>query len=179
MTPIEQHDACLCFFEPTDPASKDGQRTLLTELAKSYRFRLVFLQRQTLAAKAGYLSQRIDSPGFGGLKTNLISNWLFCRHRPILMCFLSAAGIPNKEGLVENDSPSTQADRLAKGIEAIRERFPRRYVGLYLGYLLYAEGDTWQELPAAMEHCGLSIPELLGAENVTSVSSTGATHKAD
>lgn len=179
MTPIERQDACLCFFELSDATSKDSQRALLEELAKVLRFRVVFLQRQTLTAKAGYLSQRIETPGFIRFKEGLIRNWLFCRHRPLLLCLLSSAGIPHKEGLVESEAVPTPADRLAIGIEALREKFPHRYVGLYLGYLLYVEGDVWQELPAALERCGLSVPALLGSANAAAGSETVANHKAD
>lgn len=161
MTPIEQRDACLCFFEPSDPESKEAQRALLTELAKVMRFRVIFLQRQPLAVKAGYLSQRIETPGLGGFKTTLIRLWLFYRHRPLLTRFLSGAGIPNEEGMVESNSTPTPAESLALGVKALLESFPHRYVGLYLGYLLSAEGDVWQALPEALERCAVSIPDLL------------------
>ncbi len=161
MTPGEQQDACRCFFEPSDSASKEGQKALLLELAKVLKFRFVFLQRQTLEAKAKYLGQHIGTRGFAGFKEGLLRNWLFYRYRPLLTCFLSEAGIPHDEGLIAGDATPSQATSLDDGVKSLLSKFPPKDVGLYLGYLLCAEGDSWQELPAALERCATSIPKLL------------------
>jgi len=162
MPPDAQQDACRCFFEPSDSASKEGQKALLAELAKVLKFRLVFLQRQTLEAKAKYLGLHIDTRGFGGFKESLLRNWLFYRYRPLLICLLSESGIPHEDGLIAGDAAPSQATSLDSGVKALLAKFPPKDVGLYLGYLLCAESDSWQELPAALERCATSVPKLLG-----------------
>ncbi len=77
--------------------------------------------------------------------------------RALLACFLDAAGVPHREGLVAEDALTGPlgAEAARKGCRALAAAYPRAQVRAYLNTLWLQDHDRWGVLEAvADELCG-------------------------
>lgn len=101
-------------------------------------------RRTKLLAQLGDVSDSVA--------TRALISYHFTARRDLMAAFLDALGIAHENGLISDDSvaPPDRAKLLA-GIAALRSKFGKSDVDLYLRTLATLDGDTWAELEGALE----------------------------
>ena len=161
LSPEEIEDGCRCLLESTDTSGNKMRGIILEALATAMRFRPEFLRRRKPAENLPPLVKRIGTRDFERFRDDVIRAWLVARHRPMLVAFLEASGIPQKDGYVDGDPPAPAPSQFEAGISRILAQYKARDVGLYLGYLRLYGDDFWSALGEALSNKAVSIVELL------------------
>ncbi len=134
--------AARCLYDPAldDPGSR-AEADLA--ISAALRFRPLAVRRLPLDKRVDYLS-RVVSPG-DSLAASLLRALHLAERREMLGLFLDRLGIPHRDGVIDGDhepaAPDAQALRAAA--EALRGRFERAEVDLYLASLLALDPEFW------------------------------------
>lgn len=84
------------------------------------------------------------------LPDNLAAKALVIYHlneqRPMMSAFLDALGLPHENGLIQDESPKPDREKIAPAAGKIAEMFPADHVSLYLSTLLCQDPETWAGL---------------------------------
>lgn len=159
----EQDQACLDIWTTQDGQSQGLQGRLIGYLSKLLRFRPATFAELPAKSKAKHLGKRINTAPFRKYHSDLIRAWLLENKRSLLVDFMEGADLPHDNGMLDEgegpvDPPTREALRKsASGLS----RHSNRDIAVYLGFLIIAGGDFWQNLPEALEESGFSIASSL------------------
>jgi hypothetical protein len=123
-------------------------------IAVALRFRHEAVRRLPQDKRARYLVQAVR-PSESLASALLMALHLVGRHE-MLSAFLDALGIPQQDGLIdENHEIGTlDRDRLAAGLAVLRERYPAEHVELYLASLIAIDPVVWGGLVELLAPAG-------------------------
>jgi len=119
-------------------------------IAQRMRFREQAVRKLPVERRARYLSQGMQ-PAESLAQSLLLALHLEGR-RPMLARFLGRLGIPNDDGLIDEDHapepPPPEA--LDAAVRTLRDEFPRDEVDVYLLTLLAMDPETWSGLTGVL-----------------------------
>jgi hypothetical protein len=112
-------------------------------IATAVRFRPAGVRKLSVEKRIDYLV-RVVQPDDALASSLLTALHLGCRQE-LLGRFLDDLGIPNEDGLIvsEHELEPIAPDQLDPAVGALRERFDRAEVELYLASLLVLDPDVW------------------------------------
>jgi hypothetical protein len=149
MGPERRLAAAQAFLESKD--HKTAQAQVDTLLAQRLHARPVFIKRLPPEKKAGYLSRDMGLNPF--LWDAVMISYQFSAHRPMLIDFLDAIGIPHKEGHyeVKDGLQPPTAEALEKGVSELLAKYDRTDVLIYLGAVVIQDEAFWANLKPIVE----------------------------
>src|SRR5579884_1657918 len=113
-------------------SDKPLYRTALNAVAEARKVRPVFLERQPRAQRHATMISVLTRPSMELVAGNLIRQWLVKKQTPMLVQFLNALGIENKDGVVD-DLPKEMDDaKLQAAVDGLLAKFPQEEVAVYL-----------------------------------------------
>ena len=116
----------------TFESDKPLYRATLGAVAELKKVRPLFLERQPRQQRHDSMLSSLARPAMEVISTNLIRNWLIKKHTAMLIQFLNALEIPNKDGVVE-DLPKTVDDaKLKQAVDGLLTAYPHETVAVYL-----------------------------------------------
>jgi hypothetical protein len=134
-------------FESDKPVYK----AVVNGIAEARRVRAVFLERQPRAQRHATMIATLSRPGLDAVAGGLIRAWLVKKQRQLLVDFLDALGIQNKDGVVD-DLPATVDDaKLKSAIEALLAKYPSEIVAVYLNAFNDMNEANWANLKIMLE----------------------------
>src|ERR1700722_10682856 len=128
MSPALANDILNFAFESDKPTYK----AVLNGIAEARKVRGVFLERQPREQRHVMMVATLSRPGLDAVAGGLIRAWLVEKQTPMLVDFLNALGIENKDGVVD-DLPATVDDtKLKLAVENLLAKHPPEAVAVYL-----------------------------------------------
>jgi hypothetical protein len=156
MSPALANDILNFIHEDDKPVYKAA----LNAVAQARHLRPVFLERQPRPQRQATMIATLSRPALDAVAGGLIRAWLVKKQKPMLVDFLNALGIQNKDGVVD-DLPATMDDaKLKSAIETLLAKNPPEVVAVYLNAFNDMNEANWTNLKTMLE----SDPRLqLGA----------------
>jgi hypothetical protein len=147
MSPALANDILNFTYESDKPTYK----ATLNGVATALRVRPVFLERQPRAQRHVSMTQVLSRPGLDAVAGGLLRAWLVQKHKQMLIDFLNALGIQNKDGVVD-DLPKEMDDaKLKSAIETLLAKNPPEVVAIYLNAFNDMNEANWANLKTILE----------------------------
>lgn len=156
MSPALANDILNFAFE----SDKSTYKATLAGVAQALRVRPIYLERQPRAQRHVSMIQILSKPGLDAVSGGLIRAWLVQKHKTMLIDFLNALGIANKDGVVDDLPKETDDAKLKAAVESLLSKNPPEVVAVYLNAFNDMNEANWTNLKTMLE----SDPRLqLGA----------------
>lgn len=137
--------AAKSFWESSE--QKGAQKQVEQVLAQRLHARPVFVKKLSPEKKAGYLARDMATMPY--LWDAVMISYHFASHRPMLIDFLNALGISNKDGHYESSDKDVQppsAEALDPAVKTLLEKYDRTDVLVYLGAAVTQDEEFWANL---------------------------------
>ena len=135
----------------THESDKPVYKATLAAVAQMRRVRPVFLERQPRAQQHAEMIASLARPALETAAGGLVRAWLVNKHRAMLVDFLTALGIQNKDGVVD-DLPAAMDDaNLKAAIEILLGKYPPETVAVYLNAFNDMNEAHWANLKTLLE----------------------------
>jgi hypothetical protein len=135
----------------THESDKPAYKATLAAVAQSRHVRPVFLERQPRTQQHAEMIASLSRPALEAAAGGLIRAWLVKKHKAMLVDFLNALGIPNKEGVVD-DLPKEMDDaKLKPAIDTLLAKHPPEAVAVYLNAFNDMNEAHWANLKTLLE----------------------------
>jgi len=132
-------------------ADKPAYKVTLAAVAQARHVRPVFLERQPRTLQHSEIIASLTRPGLDAAAGGLIRVWLVNKHKAMLVDFLNALGIENKDGVVD-DLPKEMDDaKLKSAIEILIAKHPPEVVSVYLNAFNDMNEAHWANLKTLLE----------------------------
>ena len=135
----------------THESDKPVYKATLAAVAQARHVRPVFLERQPRTQQHAEMIASLAKPALEAAAAGLIRAWLVNKHKAMLVDFLNALGIPNKDGVVDDLPPEMDDAKLKPAIEALLTKYPPETVAVYLNAFNDMNGAHWANLKALLE----------------------------
>jgi hypothetical protein len=147
MSPVLANEI-VTFTHETD---KPVYKATLAAVAQARHVRPVFLERQPRSQQHAEMIASLARPALEAAAGGLIRAWLVTKHKAMLVDFLTALGVPNKEGVVD-DLPAAMDDaKLKSAIEVLLAKYPPETVAVYLNAFNDMNEAHWANLKTLLE----------------------------
>ncbi len=135
----------------THESDKPVYKATLAAVAQARHVRPVFLERQPRAQQHAEMIQSLARPALETAASGLIRAWLVNKHKAMLVDFLNALGIANKDGVVD-DLPDAMDDaKLKSAVEVLLGKYPPETVAVYLNAFNDMNEAHWANLKTLLE----------------------------
>jgi hypothetical protein len=135
----------------THETDKPVYKATLAAVAQARHVRPVFLERQPRAQQHAEMVASLARPLLETAAGGLIRAWLVNKHKAMLVDFLNALGIQNKDGVVD-DLPAAMEDaKLKSAIETLLAKYPPETVAVYLNAFNDMNEAHWANLKTLLE----------------------------
>jgi hypothetical protein len=142
-------------------ADKPTYKATLQAVANARHLRPVFLERQQRSQRHATMLATLTRPALDLAAGTLIRTWLVKKQNAMLVDFLNALSIENKEGVVE-DLPAAMDDaKLKSAVDMLLAKHPPETVAVYLNAFNDMNEANWSNLKTMLE--GDSRLQLGGA----------------
>lgn len=141
-------DEILNFARESD---KQTYKATMNGVAAALRVRPVFLERQPRTQRHVSMVHVLSKPGLDAVAGGLLRAWLVQKNKQMLVDFLDALGIQNKEGVVD-DLPATVDDaKLKSAVETLLSKYSPEVVTVYLNAFNEMNEANWPNLKGMLE----------------------------
>lgn len=141
--------AAKAFWENAE--QKGAHRQVEQLLAQRLHARPVFVKRLPAEKKAAYVARDMGTMPY--LWEAAMISYHFGAHRPMLVDFLNALGIPNDNGHYESGEsvkpPTTEA--VEQAVKVLLEKYDRTDVLVYLGVVVIQDPVFWASLQPVVD----------------------------
>ena len=135
----------------THETDKPVYKATLAAVAQTRHVRPVFLERQPRTQQHAEIIASLARPALETAAGGLIRAWLVKKHQAMLVDFLNALGIENKDGVVD-DLPAAMDDaKLKSAIEILLGKYPPETVAVYLNAFNDMNEAHWANLKTLLE----------------------------
>jgi hypothetical protein len=147
MSPALANDILNFAYETDKPTYK----ATLNGVATALRVRPVYLERQPRPQRHASMLLILSRPGLDAAAGTLLRTWLVKKERAMLVDFMTALGIPNDNGVVEELPASVDDAQLKAAIEALLAKHPPEAVAVYLNAFSDMNEANWENLNAMLK----------------------------
>lgn len=144
--PLANEIIAYCF-----EADKPTYKATLQAVANARHLRPVFLERQPRPQRNATMLATLTRPALDLAAGTLIRTWLVKKHQAMLVDFLNALGIENKEGVVEDLPESMDDAKLKSAVELLLTKYPPEVVAVYLNAFNDMNEANWSNLKTMLE----------------------------
>lgn len=132
-------------------SDKATYRSIIASVAQARHLRPVFLERQPRPQRHATMLATLTRPSMDLVAGTLLRAWLVQKQKAMLVDFLNALAIENKDGVVE-DLPATMDDeKLKAAVELLLSKYPPEPVAVYLNAFNDMNEANWPNLKAMLE----------------------------
>lgn len=135
----------------THESDKPTYKATLAAVAQARHVRPVFLERQPRSQQHAEVVASLAKPAMEAAAGGLIRAWLVNRHKAMLVDFLNALGIPNKDGVVDELPKEMDDAKLKPAVDALLAKYPPEAVAVYLNAFNDMNEANWANLKALLE----------------------------
>jgi hypothetical protein len=135
----------------TYTADKPAYKAAMAAVAAARRVRPVYLERQPRTQRHVTMLATLARPSLEAPAAALIRAWLLGKHKPMLVDFLNALGIPHEDGVVEDLPESMDDARLQAAVDGLLAKYPAEVVAVYLNAFNEMNEVNWTNLKTMLE----------------------------
>ena len=151
----ERKDAARAFLSSNSDSAEKAKPHVYAGLAIAKGFRPQFLKRRSREDHINYLAASMLNQALARLIDDVLQEYILDRCLGMITTALDAAGIPHKEGLIDDDRAVCPREDLTKGYRSIEQNNSAIDRHLYYGFLVArSSSEYFAEAPAAMEEVG-------------------------
>jgi hypothetical protein len=132
-------------------SEKPLYRTTLHAVAEARKVRPIFLERQPRPQRHTAMLAALSRPALELAAGNLIRTWLVKKQNAMLVEFLDALGIPQKDGVVDELPPSVDDAKLRAAVDGLLAKHPHEVVAVYLLAFNDMNEVEWPNLKTLLE----------------------------
>lgn len=132
-------------------SDKPTYRAVLGAVAEARHLRPVFLERQPRTQRHTTMIATLTRPSLNAAAGTLIRGWLVKKHQSMLVDFLNALGIENKDGVVDDLPIAVEDDKLKTAVDGLLARYPPEAVAVYLQAFNEMNEAHWSNLQTLLE----------------------------
>jgi hypothetical protein len=147
MSPALANDILGFTFESDKPT----YRAIIQGVADARKVRPIFLERQPRTQRHALVITTLAKPGLEAVASTLIRTWLVKKERAMLVDFLDAMNIPNKEGVVDDLPKEVDDAKLKSAIDALLVKYQPEAVAVYLHAFNDMNEAHWANLKTILE----------------------------
>jgi hypothetical protein len=130
---------------------KPVYRATLAAVAEARRLRPVYLERQPRAQRHATMLTTLARPTQEAVAAALLRAWLLKKYKSMLMDFLDALGIEQKDGVVDDLPETMEEGKLRSAVDTILEKYPKEVVAVYLNAFTEMNEVNWPTLDKMLE----------------------------
>ncbi len=135
----------------TFESDKPMYRAILAAVAEARKVRPIFLERQPRDQRHETMLTALTRPAMETVSTNLIRAWLLKKHSAMLIQFLNALDIPNKEGVVDDLPTAVDDAKLKSAVDTLLASQPQETVAVYLSAFNDMNEANWPNLQKMLQ----------------------------
>jgi hypothetical protein len=139
----------LDFAHETDKAT---YKSIMASVAQARHLRPVFLERQPRAQRHATMLGTLTRPSMDVVAGTLLRAWLVQKQKSMLVDFLTALAIENKDGVVEDLPAAMDDEKLKAAVELLLSKYPPEPVAVYLNAFNDMNEANWPNLKAMLEN---------------------------
>jgi hypothetical protein len=147
MSPALANDILNFTYESDKPTYK----ATLNGVATALRIRPVFLERQPRPQRHASMISILSRPGLDAVAGGMIRAWLVKKQQPMLVDFLNALEIQNKDGVVDDLPAAVDDAKLKSAVEALLAKHLSEVVAVYLNAFNDMNEANWANLKTMLE----------------------------
>lgn len=147
MSPGLANEIISAIFEDDKPTYKAA----LAAVANARHLRPVFLERQPKLQRHATMLTTLTRPSLDLAAGTLLRAWLVKKQNSMLVDFLNALGIENKEGVVEDLPEAMDDEKLKAAVEVLLAKYPHETVAVYLNAFNDMNEANWTNLKTMLE----------------------------
>lgn len=133
-------------------SDKPTYKAVIAAVAQARHLRPVFLERQERTQRHAAVLTMLSKPSLDLMAGTLLRAWLVNKQKAMLVDFLTALGIENKDGVVE-DLPKTMDDaKLKTAVDTLLAKYPPEHVAVYLNAFNDMNEANWANLKSMLEN---------------------------
>jgi hypothetical protein len=132
-------------------SDKPTYKATLAAVAQARHVRPVFLERQPRTQQHAEIIQSLARPALETAAGGLIRAWLVNKHKAMLVDFLNALGIENKDGVVDDLPKEMEDAKLKSAVETLLTKYPPEDVAVYLNAFNDMNEAHWTNLKTLLE----------------------------
>ncbi|MDB6053840.1 MAG: hypothetical protein JWN25_1363 [Verrucomicrobiales bacterium] len=138
-------------LEQAFASDKDLYRLTVKGVAEAKKVRPIFLERKPKAERHADMAAVLAKPYLDVVAGNLIRGWLLKKHKDMLIDFLTALGVPHKDGTVDDLPVEMEDIKLKPAIDQLLAKYPAEEVAVYLNAFFTMNDVTWENLKTILE----------------------------
>jgi hypothetical protein len=132
-------------------SDKATYKSIVASVAQAKHLRPVFLERQPRPQRHATMLSTLTRPSMEVVAGTLLRAWLVQKQNAMLVDFLNALSIENKDGVVEDLPPSVDDEKLKSAVELLLTKYPAEPVAVYLNAFNDMNEANWPNLKAMLQ----------------------------
>src|SRR5437773_4835494 len=141
---------------------KPVYKAAMAAVAQARHVRPKYLEQQPRLQRHATMLATLARPALDLAAGTLVRTWLVKKQNAMLVDFLNALGIENKEGVIENLPEAMDDAKLKSAVAVLLAKYPHEHIAVYLNAFNDMNEANWANLKAMLE--GDKRLQLGGAE---------------
>jgi hypothetical protein len=130
---------------------KPTYKAAMAAVAEARHVRPKYLEHQPRPQRHATMLATLTRPALDAAAGTLIRTWLVKKQNAMLVDFLNALGIENKEGVVENLPQAMEDAKLKSAVDVLLAKYPHEHVAAYLNAFNDMNEANWSNLKTMLE----------------------------
>ena len=147
MSPALANEIISSTFE-TDKAT---YKAAMAAVAEARHVRPKYLEHQARPQRHAAMLATLTRPALDLAAGTLIRTWLVKKQNAMLVDFLNALSIENKEGVVENLPEAMDDAKLKSAVDVLLAKYPHEHIAVYLNAFNDMNEANWANLKTMLE----------------------------
>jgi hypothetical protein len=130
---------------------KPTYKAAMAAVAEARHVRPKYLEHQARPQRHAAMLATLTRPALDLAAGTLIRTWLVKKQNAMLVDFLDALGIENKEGVVENLPEVMDDAKLKAAVDVLLAKYPHEHIAVYLNAFNDMNEANWANLKTMLE----------------------------
>ena len=131
---------------------KPTYKAAMAAVADARHVRPKYLEHQARPQRHAAMLATLTRPALELAAGTLIRTWLVKKQNPMLVDFLNALGIENKDGVIEDLPEAMEDAKLKSAVEALLAKYPHEHIAVYLNAFNDMNEANWANLKTILEN---------------------------
>ena len=130
---------------------KPTYKAAMAAVAEARHVRPKYLEHQPRPQRHATMLATLTRPVLDLAAGTLIRTWLVKKQNVMLVDFLNALGIENKEGVIENLPEAMDDAKLKSAVDVLLAKYPHEHIAVYLNAFNDMNEANWANLKTMLE----------------------------
>ena len=130
---------------------KPTYKAAMAAVAEARHVRPKYLEHQPCPERHATMLAALARPALDLAAGTLIRTWLVKKQNAMLVDFLNALGIENKEGVIENLPEAMDDAKLKSAVDVLLAKYPHEHIAVYLNAFNDMNEANWANLKTMLE----------------------------